>query len=129
MSKLQDKKLRKESEVRELPVSDAPTLPYSGSSTFYKILDEMAVTHNKKSHDYASDKQPYGNYKFAGRLGSLFHNPDDAGFLTRLGEKMYRLANIENNKKQVMNESIEDTENDLCVIMTLWMSMRRDRRK
>ncbi len=128
MPKLQDKKLRKEPEMRELPVSDTKTSRY-GSPTFYQILDEMAITHNKKSHDYASDKQPYGNYKFAGRLGSLFHNPDDAGFLTRLGEKMYRIANIENNKKQVMNESIEDTENDLCVIMTLWMSMRRDRRK
>lgn len=100
-----------------------------GSPTFYKLLEEMAVTHDKKSHDYASNDNPSGNYHFAGKLALLFaHSEQDAGFMGRLGEKLYRLANLESSKKTPQNESIEDTERDLCVIIALWISDRRDRR-
>lgn len=100
-----------------------------GSPTFYKLLEEMAVTHDKKSHDYASDSNPSGNYHFAGKLSLLFsHSEQDAGFVGRIGEKLYRLANLESSQKIAQNESIEDTERDLCVIMALWMADRRDRR-
>lgn len=100
-----------------------------GSPTFYKLLEEMAVTHDKKSHDYASNDNPSGNYHFAGRLALLFsHSEQDAGFVGRIGEKLYRLANLESSQKIAQNESVEDTERDLCVIMALWMADRRDRR-
>ena len=100
-----------------------------GSPTFYKLLEEMAVTHDKKSHDYASDSNPSGNYHFAGKLALLFsHSEQDAGFVGRIGEKLFRLANLESSQKIAQNESIEDTERDLCVIMALWMADRRDRR-
>jgi hypothetical protein len=103
--------------------------PWNGSPTFYKLLEEMAVTHDKKSHDYASNSNPYGNYHFAGKLALLFaHSEQDAGFVGRLGEKLYRLANLEGSQKIAQNESIEDTERDLCVIMALWMADRIDRR-
>jgi hypothetical protein len=101
-----------------------------GSPTFYDLLGEMANLHDKKSHDYASNENPYGNYHFAGSLALLFsHSSNDAGFVGRLGEKLYRLANIEKDSKIPQNESIEDTERDLCVIMCLWISDRRDRRR
>jgi len=99
-----------------------------GSPVFYALLEEMAETHNRKSHDYASNVDPSGNYHFAGLLSKLFDNPDDAGFIGRIGEKLYRIANIENNKKTVANESIEDTERDIAVITLLWISDRRNRR-
>lgn len=99
-----------------------------GSPEFYKLLEEMADTHDKKSHDYASNSSPFANYHFAGMLSKIFHNPDDAGFLGRIGEKIYRLANLENDGKTAKNESIEDTEKDICVIVTLWMADRRTRR-
>ena len=99
-----------------------------GSSEFYKLLEEMAELHDRKSHDYTSNDNPYGNYHFAGKLAQLFHNSDDAGFIGRIGEKLYRLANLENTHKTVENESIEDTERDIAVIITLWMADRRDRR-
>lgn len=100
-----------------------------GSPTFYKLLEEMKETHNKKSHDYASNENPYGNYHFAGQLAALFaHSHKDAGFVGRLGEKLYRLANLESSKKTPSNESIEDTERDIAVITALWMADRRDRR-
>lgn len=101
----------------------------NGSPTFYRLLDEMSETHDRKSHDYASNDNPSGNYHFSGELASLFaHSPKDMGFVGRMGEKMYRLANLEKGGKKPKNESIEDTERDLCVIMALWMSDRRDRR-
>lgn len=100
-----------------------------GSTTFYKLLEEMAITHDKKSHDYASDSNPSGNYHFAGQMALLFaHSSQDAGFMGRLAEKLYRIANLESSQKIAQNEAIEDTERDLCVIMTLWMADRKDRR-
>lgn len=103
--------------------------PWHGSPTFYKLLEEMAITHDMKSHDYASNENPYGNYHFAGQLAQLFsHSHYDMGFIGRIGEKLYRLANLESSDKIAKNESIEDTERDLCVIMALWMADRKDRR-
>lgn len=101
-----------------------------GSPLFYELLQKMAEAHDKKSHDYASNDNPFGNYHFAGLLSKLFDNPDDAGFIGRLGEKYYRLANLENNKKEtaVKDESVEDTENDIAVITLLWIVDRRNRR-
>jgi hypothetical protein len=99
-----------------------------GSPIFYELLEKMSEIHSKKSHDYASNNDPYANYKFAGMMSKLFDNPDDAGFIGRIGEKLYRLANLENNSKNPSNESVEDTELDIAVIVLLWISMRQDRR-
>lgn len=107
--------------------------PRHGSKFFYHLLERMAEIHDKKSADYASNDSPYGNYLFAGELSKLFDNPDDSGFLGRIGEKIYRLANLENpingTTKIPNNESIEDTEIDICVITLLWMSCRREIRQ
>lgn len=100
-----------------------------GSPHFYNLLGEMAETHHKKSHDYAKDGDPFANYKFAGMMSKIFDNPDDSGFIGRIGEKVYRLANLENNNKKPMNESVIDTETDICTIVVLWMAMRRERRE
>jgi len=100
-----------------------------GSPLFYSLLSEMADTHDRKSHDYASNDNPFGNYHFAGKLALLFaHSPEDAGFAGRIGEKLFRLANLESSGKIAINESIEDTERDIAVIATLWMADRRQRR-
>lgn len=98
------------------------------SMTFLNLLDAASALYAKKSHDYASEDSPYGNYHFAGMMSKLFQNADDAGFVGRMGEKLYRLANLENNGKAPLNETIEDTEIDLIVIMVLWISSRRDKR-
>jgi hypothetical protein len=103
---------------------------FHGSPTFYKLLEEMAELHDKKSHDYASDKNPFGNYVFAGQVASMFaHSPKDAGFASRLADKLYRIANLESSGKTPKNEAIEDTEKDLCVIVMLWIAARKDWRE
>ena len=98
------------------------------NNTFHELLGRASALYAKKSHDYASEEEPYGNYHFAGMLSKLFMNPDDAGFVGRMGEKLYRLANIDNSSKVPLNETIEDTELDLIVIMVLWIASRRDKR-
>lgn len=111
------------------PRDQCAETPINGSPTFYELLKEMADTHNRKSHDYASNHNPFGNYEFAGLVSSLFsHSPNDAGFAGRLAEKMYRLSALEGGQKQPLNESIDDTERDIAVIATLWMASRKDKR-
>lgn len=101
-----------------------------GSPEFYRLLEEMAELHDIKSHDYASNENPYGNYHFAGQMAMLFkHSPEDAGFVGRMAEKIYRIANLESSGKTPSNESISDTELDLVVIVCLWMASRRDKRE
>ena len=100
-----------------------------GSPTFYKLLEEMADIHDRKSHDYASNDNPYGNYYFAGEMAMLFsHSPQDAGFVGRIAEKIYRLSALERMGKIPKNEAVEDTERDIATITALWMASRRDRR-
>lgn len=100
-----------------------------GSPEFYSLLDEMASLHGKKAHDYANEADPVGNYRFSGILSKLFDSPDDSGFVSRFGEKLYRLANIENSGKTPLNETVEENELDILVIITLWISDRRERRR
>lgn len=101
-----------------------------GSQTFYNLLQEMAETHDKKSHDYASDSNPSGNYHFAGEMANMFsYSPQDAGFVGRLAEKLYRIKNLESSGRFGITESIEDTERDIATITALWIADRRDRRR
>jgi len=102
--------------------------PRNGSPEFYRLLELMGDIHHRKSHDYASNSDPFANYHFAGKISQLFKNSDDCGFAGRIAEKLYRLANLDNSQKSPLNESIEDTETDICVIVTLWMADRRERR-
>ena len=100
-----------------------------GSPIFYELLSEMAETHDSKSHDYANSNNPFGNYEFAGILAGMFsHSSIDAGFVGRLGEKIYRLHVLESGGKIPLNESIADTERDIAVIATLWMAARKEKR-
>lgn len=103
--------------------------PRNGMPEFYALLAQMADTHDRKSHDYASNTNPAGNYHFAGQIALLFsHSPQDAGFAGRIAEKLYRLSNLESSGKSALNETIEDTEVDIVTITALWMADRRHRR-
>lgn len=101
----------------------------NGSQTFYSFLEKAANVHDSKSHDYASNNDPFGNYRFAGELSKLFTDPTDAGLIGRFGEKLYRLSNLEAKGVNPKNESIEDTELDMLVIIGLFAANRRDRKE
>jgi hypothetical protein len=99
------------------------------NKTFYDLLKASGDLHTLKANEYSGDADPYANYKFAGQMSKLFTDPDDSGFLGHIAEKFFRLANLENNKKDPKNETIEETEHELCMLIILWMSMRKDRRR
>jgi hypothetical protein len=116
-------------EYRTVEVGGGIGYTRQGSERFYKILAEMAELHHKKSHDYANDNDPFGNYRFAGTIANMFaHSNIDAGFAGRLAEKIFRLSVLEGSGKIPKNESIADTELDIAVIATLWMAARQDSR-
>jgi len=108
---------------------EVPETDRHGLLEFYQMLRVMAELHERKSHDYASDEDPCGNYHFAGKLSAMFTDPDDMGFMGRIAEKIYRLSNLQISGKTPLNETAEDTERDICVITVLWMADRRARRK
>lgn len=100
----------------------------NGSQTFYSLLGKAADIHDSKSHDYASNSDPLGNYRFAGELAKLFVDPTDSGLIGRFGEKLYRLSNLDKSGKTEKNEPVNDTEIDLLVIIGLFVADRQDRR-
>jgi hypothetical protein len=113
---------------RKLSETSKPTAKH-GSPEFYELLTKAAELHDRKSHDYADKSDPFGNYHFSGKFGALFaHSPEDMGFASRLGEKIFRLSNLTKNELTPLNESIEDTEMDIAVIAILWMASRKHRR-
>lgn len=101
----------------------------NGSQTFYSLLSKAGDIHDSKSHDYANNSDPLGNYRFAGELAKLFMDPTDSGLIGRFGEKLYRLSNLDKKEEKPKNETIEDTEIDLLVIIGLFVANRQDRRK
>ena len=110
------------------PADEVPKQDRYGMPEFYQLLRVMAELHHMKSHDYASNEDPAGNYHFAGEIALMFVDPHDAGFAGRLAEKMYRMSNLQNSRKEPLNESVEDTERDFAVIAALWMADRKARR-
>lgn len=98
-----------------------------GNLLFYQILEEAASIHEKKSHDYAINSDPMVNYRTAGMIAHKFRDHTEAGLAGRFAEKVMRLLVLE-EKIEVLNESVEDTENDLLVILALFIARRRERR-
>lgn len=102
----------------------------AGSPEFYDLMQEMADLHDKKSHDYTTDNDPFGNYRFSGLISTMFgYSANDAGFAGRLAEKIYRIYALESRGAVPKNESVADTERDIAVIAALWMASRREARK
>lgn len=117
------------SDYKTVEFPDGKGFTRHGSERFYKLLAEMAELHDKKSHDYAKDNDPFGNYHFAGLIANMFsYSFHDAGFAGRLAEKIFRISVLEGGGKTPKNESIADTELDIAVIAVLWMADRQERR-
>jgi hypothetical protein len=89
------------------------------SPKFLMLLDEMRELHDKKNHDYASDGDPFSNFKFAALVADGFRGKD-AVYAVLIGVKLARLKELTANGKKPNNESIDDTRRDLAMYATLW---------
>lgn len=99
------------------------------SKHFHDILDKMKEIHDRKSHDYAQDNDPFSNFTRAAVIVSWFKNPVDQVFAGILGIKLARLAELSNGK-EAENESVDDTFIDGSNYFALWgayyLSLRDD---
>lgn len=88
---------------------------------FAALLKKMEETHERKSHDYSKDTNPFSNFEFSELLSNMFTDPSDRVFAVFVGTKLARLAELRSGKNP-KNESIEDTMLDLTVYSALWYS-------
>lgn len=86
-----------------------------------EILDKCKELHEKKSHDYAQDDNPFSNFEYAAKVAEPFTDPVDRVFATLIGVKLARLAELRKGKEP-KNESIEDTCIDFVNYAAIWGS-------
>jgi hypothetical protein len=95
---------------------------------FNRALQRMQETHDAKSHDYATDANPYANFDFAQTVAARFQAPHDHVFATMVGIKLARLGELLGRGKTPKPESIDDSFLDLANYVVLWWtSYQRDR--
>lgn len=95
------------------------------SIEFHKLLEECGELHDKKSHDYANDSNPFANFEKTAELISWFTNPIDQTFAALIGVKLARLSELYSTGKEVNNESLDDTHVDLINYCGLWAAYKR----
>ena len=85
-----------------------------GDPRFYKLLDEIAALHARKSHDYAPQDDPLINFRQTDALGV----PAWKGILVRMTDKWNRIRQLAGGKTP-KNESLRDSLIDLAVYALL----------
>ncbi len=81
-----------------------------GDPRFYALLEEIAALHSKKNHDYATEADPFSNFRRAERLGIPAWN----GVLARMTDKWSRIEQLTSGKDP-KNESLRDSLMDNAV--------------
>jgi len=107
---------------------------YYGHPDFYKLINEEIELHNKKNYQYASDKDPLGNFD---RVGILCHkimlNPDIPDNLkigmVQMAKQIDAVYDIIGEGKQNTIESVEDKFRDISVYSKINNIMYRERLK
>ena len=97
-----------------------PRSPWSRTEyldNFAKVTKQMLEITAKKSNDYASDDDPFRNFREFGELG----------ILVRMSDKFSRLRTALYDRKDmaVSDETVEDTILDLATYAILLLSYRR----
>jgi hypothetical protein len=93
-----------------------------GSPEFYKLLDEIAALHSRKSHDYAGEGDPFKNLIRSTAIGI----DPFTGVMIRLQDKWSRLEQfMQSGVMQVSDESVEDTLMDNAVYSLIGIVLRR----
>lgn len=89
------------------------------SPHYHQVISDCVNIHDKKSQDYANIDDPFSNFKIAVHLVSEFSDSMDQVFVTLIGVKLGRIAELRNGKEP-MNESLRDSHLDLINYCALW---------
>ena len=90
---------------------------------FKEITEEMYNISKKKNSDYTADRgDAFANFKLVDEMGIC---SVETGFLTRMTDKMARLAGLSFDRKvQVADEKYTDTLTDLanyCILLRIYL--------
>lgn len=90
---------------------------------FDTVLDEIRELNRRKRGDYASDADPWSNFREAGEHAGL-----PAGKIVEalIGVKNARLRNLVDSERSPNNESVEDTLVDRAVYSIIAVAMYRE---
>ena len=84
---------------------------YSGHPEFYKILDKMKELHNRKNAQYATSKDPLGNFRRASALVEKLLNPKIKN--KKLAYLLVLMSKQVDGVYEMLGESKEDTVEEL----------------
>lgn len=109
----------KEPTVVAIEAKPGPAPLKATNPKFEALLMKMREIHNKKSADYANDKNRYANFE---NTAISAGTSVDVVFRTFIGVKLARLSELAANGKEPLNESVQDTLLDLAVYAALYAS-------
>lgn len=95
------------------------------SKEFVDLMKKSIEIHEKKSADYANDRNPFQNFDRQVQLMEWFSSNLDKSFAGIVAQKLARLAELSEPGRTPRNEAIEDTEEDAITYMGLWVAKRR----
>lgn len=98
--------------------------PRNGDPRFYRLIDEIASLHARKSQDYAPGADPLANFKASAGVGVRPYS----GILTRLLDKWGRIATAAKGGA-LLNESLRDSHIDSAVYHLLAVLLLEDETK
>jgi len=107
---------------------------YHGHPDFYKLTEEEIELHNKKNYQYASAKDPLGNFNRVGVLcRKVMLNPDIPDNLkigmVLMAKQIDAVYDIIGEGKQNTVESVEDKFRDISVYSKINHIMYREQKK
>ena len=86
-----------------------------------RALDEASAISDSKRHDYASEDDPFLNFRQVADVSGL---SIDQVFLVWVATKVVRLGQLIGGGKEPNNESVDDNILDLINYPALWRGMR-----
>jgi hypothetical protein len=97
---------------------------YRGHPKFYDVLNELAVLHDRKNHDYAGENDPLRNLRQCEDMGI----PSWKGVAVRMTDKMDRIKSFAKKEAfEVNDEGLSDTLMDMAVYSILALILYEER--
>lgn len=91
--------------------------------SFRKTVDDLVRLHTRKNKDYGRDEDPYANFRKCENAGI----PAWIGATIRMGDKISRIETFI-KKGGLVNESVEDSLQDLAVYSIIALQLYRERK-
>jgi len=86
-----------------------------GHPRFYQLLEQIGDLHDRKNQNYSKEADPLSNL----RQCESFGIPAYLGALVRLSDKFSRTQELAKGKKDLVQESFQDTLMDMAVYALL----------